>query len=73
MSVTVPGEAGAMEAWKRRDAEHRAERDRLVRAASAAGVNVRQVALSMGISRTTVYAILAQAGDDKEDHGGTQG
>lgn len=48
----------AMEAWRRRDAEHQAERDRLVRAAKASGVNVRQIALGMGISRTTVYAIL---------------
>ncbi len=48
-----------MDGWKRRDAEHLAERDQLVRAARAAGVNVRQIALGMGISRTTVYAILA--------------
>lgn len=58
-SSPTPDEATlAMEAWKRRDAEHTAERDQLVRAAKAAGVNIRQIALSLGISRTTVYAIL---------------
>jgi DNA-binding NarL/FixJ family response regulator len=54
----------AMEAWKRRDAEHLGERNLLVRAAKACGVNVRQIALRMGISRTTVYAVL----DMEEDH-----
>ena len=53
----------SMEAWKRRNAEHLAERDQLVRAARACGVNVRQIALRMGISRPTVYSILSAAGD----------
>ncbi len=44
--------------WAGDDERHMLKRDELVRAASAAGVNVRQIALHMGISRTTVYAIL---------------
>jgi len=60
---TAAGEEAALEAidsWKARSTE---ERDRLVRAAFAAGANKRQIALRMGISRTTVYAILDAAGD----------
>lgn len=63
----------AMEAWKRRDAGHLAERDRLVRAAKTAGVNVRQIALGMGISRTTVYAILGAEKPDCEEAEGRLG
>jgi hypothetical protein len=54
----------AMEAWKRRAAEVQAERDTLIRAVAAlmkdrdGRVNVRQIALGMGISRPTVYAVL---------------
>lgn len=59
----------AMEAWKRRDAEHRAEgrqldaeRDQLVRAAAAVGIENKQlIATCMGISRPTVYKILGRA------------
>ena len=54
------GAALALEAWKGRDAEHLAERDRLVRDAHLAGMNVRQIALKSGLSRTTVYKILGE-------------
>lgn len=47
-----------LEDWARRDAEHQTQRDRLVREAFAAGVNVRQISLKSGLSRTTVYKIL---------------
>jgi DNA invertase Pin-like site-specific DNA recombinase len=60
-AVIIPGgiaEEKALEAWKRRDAEHQAERDKLVRAAHLAGLNKRQIALASGLSRTTVYKIL---------------
>jgi DNA invertase Pin-like site-specific DNA recombinase len=45
----------AVSAWKQDKA---AERDRLIRALRADGVNKRQIAIRMGISRTTVYAVL---------------
>lgn len=47
-----------MDNWAGRDERHLLQRDDLVRAAKAAGVNVRQIAVHMGISRTTVYKIL---------------
>lgn len=53
----------AMDALKRRQ---RDERERLVREAFAAGINKRQIALRMGISRTTVYAILGAAAQGNE-------
>lgn len=58
MSEEPPAAAAldAIDAWKHRSWS---ERDQLVRSAFAAGVNKRQIALRMGISRTTVYAILA--------------
>jgi transcriptional regulator of acetoin/glycerol metabolism len=58
-SPESPAEAAlAMAAWKRRAAELNAERDELIRTARKLGVNVRQIALSMGISRPTVYTAL---------------
>lgn len=48
-----------LETWKHRDAEHLAERDRAIRAAHEAGVNIRQIALKSGISRTTIYRVLS--------------
>lgn len=68
-----PGEASAalleaMDALKRRQ---RDERERLVREAFAAGVNKRQIALRMGISRTTVYAILGAAAQGNGEGGRT--
>ena len=64
--------ARALEDWARRDKEHRAERDELVRAAALVLVrdggepNVRQIALRTGLSRNTVYAILgADAGGEE--------
>lgn len=52
--------------WKQRDASHKADRDYLVLAADTAGVNIRKIALSMGISRTTVYKIIEES---KMSHG----
>lgn len=66
--------AAALEAWKQRDAEHLAERDRLVRAAASlitretpAGPepNIRRIAAGMGISRSTVYSILQERKHDE--------
>ena len=63
-SPASPMEAAfALEAWARRDAEHQAERDQLVRQAATLLVrdgkpNVRQIAMKSGLSRTTVYKIL---------------
>ena len=56
----------ALETWKRRDAEHLAERDRAIRAAREAGVNIRQIALKSGISRTTIYKVLPPSERERE-------
>jgi hypothetical protein len=53
--------------WKSRSEEFGAERDQLVREANAGGVNIRQIAILSGLSRTTVYKIIA--GDGGEDAG----
>jgi transcriptional regulator of acetoin/glycerol metabolism len=49
-----------LEQWAIRDEKHQLQRDQLVRAAAAAGVNVRQIALKSGLSRTTVYKIIGE-------------
>ena len=41
--------------WKKRT---NAERDRLVRAARAAGIQIKEISDLTGLSRTTVYKIL---------------
>lgn len=60
MILASPGETAfrlaEIDRWKQ---NHTAERDRLVRALFATGVNKLQIASRMEISRTTVYAILS--------------
>lgn len=47
----------ALSAWRRRREALDNERDELVRAALAAGVNVRRVHMISGIARGTIYRI----------------
>lgn len=54
---TVP----ALRDWKRRSAELDAERDALIRAAHAAGINIRQIGMESGLNRGTIYKILGGA------------
>jgi len=62
--ATAEAEA-ALADWKRRIDAANAERDRLIRAAHEAGVNIRRISLLSGVSRTTVYKVLGL----DEDHG----
>ena len=65
--VTESEAESALAAWKRRHAEHQAERDALVRAAyPLLGRNVRRIARLAGLSRNTVYAILGADRSEKE-------
>ena len=55
----TPDVAARLADWKRRSEESGAERDQLVREADAGGVNIRQIAIASGLSRTTIYKIIA--------------
>lgn len=48
--------------WKNRSEESEAERDQLVREAKTGGMNIRQIAILSGLSRTTIYKILSGEG-----------
>lgn len=54
----------AMHGWAAGQQQLDAERDRLILAASAAEINVTQIARDLGISRPTVYAVLFKAADE---------
>jgi hypothetical protein len=55
----------ALAGWKRRSEQVGSERDQLIRAAHAAGLNIRRIHLKSGIGRATIYRILGpDAGAD---------
>jgi hypothetical protein len=57
----------ALAEWKRRSDQDARERDTLIRVAYEAGVNIRQIHLESGVSRTTIYRVLGvDAGGEKE-------
>ena len=56
----------ALAEWKRRIDRDASERDGLIRAAHEAGVNIRQIHLRSGVSRSTIYRVLGvDAGGEK--------
>lgn len=57
----------ALAEWKRRTDRNASERDGLIRAAHEAGLNIRQIHLVSGVSRTTVYRVLGlDAGGERQ-------
>ena len=57
-----------MRAWGKRNAELAADRDPIILRGALAGVNIRQIASAMGVSRPTVYKAIGEtrAGDPRD-------
>ena len=56
----------ALTEWKQRTDAAAAERDRIIRAAHAAGVSITRISRLTGLSRVTIYKILGVEEDPAE-------
>jgi transcriptional regulator of acetoin/glycerol metabolism len=58
----------ALAEWKRRTDQDARVRDDLIRAAHEAGMNIRQIHLESGVSRTTIYRVLGVGAGGEREH-----
>lgn len=59
--------ARALDSYRERAGQLDAERDQLIRDARAAGMNIRQIHLHSGVSRSAIYRVLGVGPAGEED------